>query len=372
MLGFILVNCYTTLYYTHNVFLFYFPCLFRYRAGERISHAPHHDGHSFATVVVSLSDYGTEYRGGLYVASKFNQRYYLALRRGDAVVHQGDLYHGVQILENTTLDTTTDTVELGQQNPPTSERWSWILWMRDSGSCEDHKDTWYQSCAINGNPTCQLLHASSRQNSDEVVYWNQQASDNGHGAASVKLARAYLKLLPSSLPFDYARAKNLFQRAVNLTDEPDGHYGLAHLYLAEISQKKQSQNMDVSNNWLMAKALSHLESAAKGYHPFAMFNLGIAHLYGYGYPDIERDMNLAGEWFEASGLPEGLFIRSMHLDALGETREADTYRRRAALMGYGSPWRKAAREQTGSGGAGGVNLNLPWPISKFGNKPEDF
>ncbi len=358
---------------TQKLYIILFLYSFRYRAGERISHAPHHDGHAFATVVISLSDYGTEYRGGLYVASKFNQRYFLALNRGDAVVHQGDLYHGVQILENITLDqTTTDSVELGQPSPQASERWSWILWMRDSNTCEDHKNTWYQSCAIHGNPTCQLLHASSVQHSDEVVYWNQQASDNGHGAASVKLARAYLKLLPSSLSFDYAQAKKLFQRAVDLTDEPDGHYGLAHLYLAEISLKKQSQNMDVYNNWHMSKALSHLESAAKGYHPFAMFNLGIAHLYGYGYPDSKRDMNLAGEWFEASGLPEGLFIRSMHLDALGKNREAEMYRRRAALLGYGSPWRKAAREQTGSGGAGGVSLNLPWPISKFGNKPDEF
>lgn len=30
----------------------------RYRAGKRISHAPHHAGHLFVTVVVSLSDLG--------------------------------------------------------------------------------------------------------------------------------------------------------------------------------------------------------------------------------------------------------------------------------------------------------------------------
>ena len=37
----------------------------RYRHGERQSHATHHDGHALATVVVSLSDYGKDYRGGL-------------------------------------------------------------------------------------------------------------------------------------------------------------------------------------------------------------------------------------------------------------------------------------------------------------------
>lgn len=334
----------------------------RYRAGERISHAPHHDGHSYVTVVVSLSDYGTEYKGGLYVASEFNRRYFLALSRGDAVVHQGDLYHGVKILENVSLDADQSTGKAQSS----MERWSWILWFRDSRTCEDHSDSWYQSCAAQGNPTCQLLHARSRPSSDEVLYWNQQASENGHGAASVKIARAYLKTLPSSLSFDFEKARNLFQRAVDLSNEPDGHYGLAHISLAEASVTKSV----LDSNHLVMKALYHLESAAKGGHPFAMFNLGIAHLYGYGYPSGERDPGLAAEWFEASGLPEGLFVKSMHLNALGEHKQAADFKRRASLLGFGSEWRKAAREYTGSGGAGGVDLNLPWPVSPYGNKPD--
>lgn len=39
---------------------------------ERISHAPHRDGHALVTVVVSLSDYGSEYRRGLYVMTTLN------------------------------------------------------------------------------------------------------------------------------------------------------------------------------------------------------------------------------------------------------------------------------------------------------------
>ena len=61
----------------------------RYRAGERQSHAPHNDAHSFVTVVVSLTDYGREYTGGLYVSTKNSERNYVKLNRGDAVVHQG-------------------------------------------------------------------------------------------------------------------------------------------------------------------------------------------------------------------------------------------------------------------------------------------
>ena len=45
---------------------------------------------------MSLSDYDTEYRGGLYVATNHG-RYALKLNRGDAVMHQSDLLHGVQV-----------------------------------------------------------------------------------------------------------------------------------------------------------------------------------------------------------------------------------------------------------------------------------
>jgi hypothetical protein len=61
----------------------------RYRAGERQSHAPHHDKHSYITVVVSLSDYGNEYTGGLFVSTKNSDRNYVQLNRGDGVAHQG-------------------------------------------------------------------------------------------------------------------------------------------------------------------------------------------------------------------------------------------------------------------------------------------
>ena len=64
----------------------------------------------------------------------------LALRRGDAVVHQSDLLHGVK-------------VESG-------ERWSWILWFRDSETCDDFGHEWSRDCARNGDAICQNLHAN--------------------------------------------------------------------------------------------------------------------------------------------------------------------------------------------------------------------
>jgi hypothetical protein len=107
----------------------------RYRRDERQSHGIHRDGHAIATVVVSLSEYGRDYRGGLYVVSPASStRQYLALKSGDAVVHQSHLLHGVQVYDL-------------PENPEQTVRWSWILWYRDSAQCEDFGHEWFRECA---------------------------------------------------------------------------------------------------------------------------------------------------------------------------------------------------------------------------------
>ena len=66
-----------------------------------------------------LSDHGREYLGGLHLAAgTSSNRFVLPLSRGDAVVHQSDLLHGVSVASG--------------------ERWSWILWYRDSSACAEH------------------------------------------------------------------------------------------------------------------------------------------------------------------------------------------------------------------------------------------
>ncbi|EJK44821.1 hypothetical protein THAOC_36609, partial [Thalassiosira oceanica] len=96
----------------------------RYERGKRRSHAAHYDGHAVATAVVSLSDHGTDYEGGLYVSTSHGQREYAALGRGDAILHRSTLLHGVEVHD----------VEGGDGR---TERWSWIVWFRDSATCED-------------------------------------------------------------------------------------------------------------------------------------------------------------------------------------------------------------------------------------------
>ncbi|GAX26325.1 hypothetical protein FisN_16Lh164 [Fistulifera solaris] len=332
----------------------------RYLYGERQSHAPHRDGHSFVTVVVSLSDYGTDYLGGLYVASETSHPYYLRLQQGDAAVHQSDLLHGVKVYPVET------------ENGLHATRWSWILWFRDSEQCEDESHVWFKDCAEKGNPTCQMMHAtkvssipgiSSEEAMKEVVFWNQKAAEMGHATACVKLARALLGKLPSHLKKDRKEARKLFLRAIESSNDPDAQYGMATLYLEDAST---NVILGRPNDDLVKKAVAHLEASALGGHPFAMFNLGMVHMMGYG---TKIDHALAGEWFEASGLPEGLAARSMHYSSMGEPEKAAEFQRRAQSLGFGAPWRVLARESTGYGGAGGIDFNLPWPPNESNRVP---
>eukprot|EP00939_MAST-03C_sp_MAST-3C-sp1_P004971 g4971.t1 len=325
----------------------------RYRRGQRISHGSHRDGHAIATVVTSLTDYGSDYRGGLYLASVSADRHFLDLHRGDAVVHQSDLLHGVKVFP---------TPE-GRM-----ERWSWVLWFRDSETCEEHGHEWFKDCAEAGNPTCEFNYAtkvgtipglSSEQIANQVLYWNHRAARHGHAQACVKLARAYLKFLPSKLPYNASKATRLYKRAIRMAADPDAHYGLASLLLKrgdDFDEDTTSENIEI--------VIRHLESAATGGHAYAMFNLGIAHLYGYSSRDKRPNLDLAMEWFEASGLPEGFAAIAMRNQAIStHTNEAFSSfaGKKARRFGYGSAWRRKARIHTGSGGAGGVDLNLPWP-----------
>lgn len=319
----------------------------------------HHDGHAIATVVVSLSDFGKEYEGGLYVSTGYGQREYLPLQRGDAAIHQSFLLHGVQVLD------------LPEPRAAETERWSWILWYRDSATCDDHSHTWFADCAARGDALCQQLHATKvghipgltpDQVARQVLEWNQRAARGGAGMAAVKMARAHLKLLPSDLPLDREAAKQYYRMAMQSHD-PDGHYGMAALLLSEL---QMSSDQDASNN-ILSQVVYHLERAALLGHAFAMFNLGMVHTFGYGVDGI--DTELAAAWFVASGLPEGYYVAYFQAASVGDQERMALYQSRGQRLGMDQPWRKRARQSTGSGGAGGVDINLPWPPSADGRQP---
>ena len=317
----------------------------RYKEDERRTHPTHRDGHAFATVVISLSNFGEEYRGGIYVATAERYKYFIDLNRGDAIVHKHDLLHGVNVKNDG------------------GERWSWILWYKDSTDCIDYSNEWYKDKAYQGIPVYQSLYATM-VNSEEMIEWHKKAAENGFSNSMVKLARAYLKRLPSKLEFNPKEAERLYRLAVETTQDPHAQYGLAEMILFGLI-KIETNSMLI----LLDKVIRLLEESAKGGNFFAMFNLGVAHLYGYtGKPDIK----LANEWFEISGLPEAFMIISSHYVSINDKKTSEKYVNRAKRMGFGKKWRKVSRIRTGLGGASGVDINLPWPTMPNGNKPQKW
>ena len=311
--------------------------------------------------------------------------------RGDAVVHKSTLLHGVQVLELDDADASKQ-----QHNTTSSERWSWIIWYRDSHTCEDHSYEWFVACADAGDAACQQLHATTVGNipnqstevtARRVLHWNTLAAENGNGIAAVKMARAYLKLLPADVPHDENEAIRYYQLAIQ-SQEPDGHYGMAGLLLWQLQKQRkerlQSQqpysssssssssitSLTINETTAMStlrRVVYHLEAAAKLGHAYAMFNLGMVHTYGYGISQINT--TLAVEWFIASSLPEGYYVSYFQAASVGDQKRMNLYQQRAQALGMNQPWRKQARQYTGSGGAAGVDLNLPWPPSVDGRQP---
>jgi len=137
----------------------------------------------------------------------------------------------------------------------------------------------------------------------------------------------------------------------------------------EAAAKKRNHHSDdaaAKATRYLKKAVAHLEASAMGAHPFAMFNLGIVHLFGYTVP---QNTTLAAEWFEASGLPEGLAARALYYNAMGDVEQGAEFQRRATSLGFGAPWRILARQSTGYGGAAGIDLNLAWPPNERDQVP---
>jgi len=297
----------------------------------------------------------------LYVSTEDSKSYYIGLNRGDAVIHQGDLYHGVNVLENTD--------ESGEDHIP--ERWSWILWYRDSDTCKlDYASEWFKSCAEEGNPKCELLQSTRVDDQHEMIDLTIRSCHSGNGAACVKMARAYTGALQTSLiSFDFQKAYEYYLRAIKMADHPDGYYGFALMILFPAMQ---SGNVHPDDPRII-EAIQNLEHASYRGHPYAMFNLGITHFFGYGYPKGGRNQTLAVQWFHSSGLPEGFAMIASHFMKIGKVDEGKEFQKRATSLGYGAQWRKSARESSGTGGSPGVSINLPWPpLIPDGRRPPQY
>ena len=233
----------------------------RYRPSERRTHAAHFDVQALATVVVSLSTAGVDFpaRSGLYVSTGGADRRYVSLRAGDAVVHQSDLLHGVDIGDaDADADAGADAgadadagagTEAGAEAGAASvdaaddawERWSLILWYKDSPTCEERGHLWNAEAAARGDsPVAAFLHAL-RVHLDPALHantnaaavrkarWMRKAADGGFGKAMNELGMAYGGGL--GVPRSAASAARWFRRALDEADEPDAAFNLGQLIL---------------------------------------------------------------------------------------------------------------------------------------------
>jgi len=228
----------------------------------------------------------------------------------------------------------------------------------------------------------------------EAIALIARASDAGHALAKVKLAYAYMGAVKAPIDLDTTRAQQLFREAIESTNEPDGHYGLAVLYLVTARRNVMGQKdnagrraasiMALEGPSYLHQAIYHLEEAARGGHVMAMFNLGVCHNYGYcasssassestgGSGSGNTNLTLAADWYEASGMPEGYAAKAMLLLRRNQTEEARGYQETATKLGHGAPWRKRMREGTGHMGISGVALNLLWPPLPNGGVPPEW
>ena len=183
----------------------------------------------------------------MYVATADRFKKIVPLNRGDAVVHQYDLLHGVKVYDN----------EFG-------ERWSWIIWYKDSVNCKDFSKEWFTEKALRGIPVYQALYAGVVPK-NKMIHWHKKAADRGYTNSMVKLARAYLKLLPSDLEFNPSKAAHLYKKAIRITQDPHAQYGLAQMMLGGLIHFKNKSFSD-----LLKGVVILLEESAKGGNVFAL------------------------------------------------------------------------------------------------------
>jgi len=100
----------------------------RYLEHERRSHDTHWDIPSYVSVVVSLDSTNLDFEGGFFVTTGNGEKSFIPLQKGDTVVHQSDLLHGVHVVSG--------------------ERWSWAMWFQDSSDCSSAAENWWQELQL--------------------------------------------------------------------------------------------------------------------------------------------------------------------------------------------------------------------------------
>lgn len=322
----------------------------RYDQQHRTTHQAHLDVQALVTVVVSLNSFGVDFDGGLYVSTgnSHDDRLFVAMQRGDAVVHQSDLLHGVQV--------------------GSGHRWSWILWFYDGGeSCSTDPSQWFRSAAEAGDPLAQFLqakraHMRSGKSEDSVSVrdvdagaattarkWLEASAAGGFARAENDLAALLLQNLAKAQTTgsveDQAKLLRQFGTSTKLNKshdgEPDGAVVISarngDIEVSELQQRlrqkaralyehaaefegdamynvallelqgalEQAKRQPGSAGPHFQKAVSLFAEAAAMGSNLAMFNLAVAHQNGRGVAD-GPDLAEALHWFQCAETSEGM------------------------------------------------------------------
>lgn len=274
----------------------------RYLHNERRTHNTHWDIPSYVSVVVSLDSAGDEFEGGFFVTTGTGLNSFIPLQRGDTVIHQSDLLHGVHV--------------------QSGNRWSWAMWFQDSRDCSSEPADWWREEAEKGDAVAQTLRGMRARTPDESRRWLSAAARAGFPRAQLHFARAWEDGTAGPQK-DLQEAARWYGRAREAGELEATYY----LGLLERSRGNAS-----------GAAQLFAEGAREG-DPYSMDAL--AALYQNGSEPMNRSLDLATQWCErASDFTVDAMYRCHELySAPSESRAADPqaswlYLERAARMGH--------------------------------------
>jgi len=302
----------------------------RYAAGElgqRASVQTHYDDAYFATASIGLDVQGLEYDGGLYVQDQ-GERKVVALKTGDALYHQYDLPHGVDVQEG--------------------RRTSMIVQFQDSADCMPDHARWYLKAAKKGDPVAkfqlgQVFQVGTSKVSKDLMKalrLFEEANAKGYPKAAVAMAHLLLSMEHTAeIPRDEKLAMKVLKEASDAGNADSAYLLARHLLHTQGADHAQAVE-------LLKRASERPQSLPVSAHALGNLYLGESDAVGKDLQKAITYWRIAGDHgfppamgnvgaFHLNEVLEGLDSKAPKEDVALKAREADRWLRPAAMSGYG-------------------------------------